>query len=65
MTNAAQTTVKCPTCPGRFDLRDLIPLDTIKCPKCGNQWKISLQDVPGGRALVDLTRPAAPRASGV
>lgn len=65
MTNVPRITVKCPTCPGRFELEELIPLVAIQCPECGNEWQISLQDVPGGRPLVDLTRPAPPPASGV
>ncbi len=45
--------VDCPACPGHLDLAELIRLEQVRCPKCGNDWRVRAQDVPG-RVLVDL-----------
>ncbi len=53
--SAAKTLVQveCPACPGQFALVELIGVEEVHCPKCGNDWRVRLQDVPG-RVLVDL-----------
>ncbi len=48
--------VDCPACSGRFALVELIPVEEVHCPKCGNDWRVRLQDAPG-RVLVDLLPP--------
>ncbi len=45
--------VDCPACPGKFPLVDLVPVEQVQCPKCGSDWRVRLQDLPG-RVLVDL-----------
>jgi DNA-directed RNA polymerase subunit RPC12/RpoP len=46
--------VDCPACPARFHIEDLLPVAQIRCPGCGTEWLVKLQDAPGGRFLIDL-----------
>ena len=57
MPTPTEMTVDCPACPGSFSMQRLVPLQSVKCPMCGNEWRIVLQDVPGARSdcyAVDL-----------
>lgn len=45
--------VDCPACPGRFAVVELISVDEVHCPRCGNDWRVRIPDVPG-RVLLDL-----------
>jgi predicted Zn finger-like uncharacterized protein len=49
--------VDCPGCGGSFRIEDLLPVLEVKCPKCGRDWQVQMQDVPGGRFLIDLRPP--------
>jgi Zn finger protein HypA/HybF involved in hydrogenase expression len=45
--------VDCPTCPKRFRVEELVRVRELRCPGCGSEWQVNLQDVPG-RFLIDL-----------
>ncbi len=49
--------IDCPGCDGNFPLADLLAVVEVKCPKCGKDWQVQVQDVPGGRCLLDLRPP--------
>jgi predicted Zn finger-like uncharacterized protein len=51
--------VDCPGCDAKFPIDDLLATSEVKCPKCGKDWEIAVQDVPGGRFLLNLTPPRA------
>jgi predicted Zn finger-like uncharacterized protein len=56
-TGANLDRVDCPGCGASFRLEDLLVVTEVKCPKCGQDWQVHAQDVPGGRCLLDLRPP--------
>lgn len=47
------TVVHCPGCATKVQIMDL-RAGSVTCPGCSREWRIRLQDVPGGRFLIDL-----------
>ncbi|UCC74850.1 MAG: hypothetical protein JSV86_09970 [Gemmatimonadota bacterium] len=52
-----QDEIDCPACPGKFPVEELLKLGQVRCPNCGQRWRVRTQDVPGGRFLIDLRPP--------
>jgi hypothetical protein len=47
------TVLDCPGCTGKIELPDM-RIDSIRCPGCGAEWLLSVQDAPGSRIVIDL-----------
>lgn len=56
-TGADLDRIDCPGCGGGFRMEELLAVNEVKCPNCGKEWQVAVQDAPGGRFLVNLDPP--------